>query len=197
MVVDGITPGVAVIGRPGRRGTTAWSLPKGHIEPGERAEETAVREIAEATGIRGVVLAALGSTEYWFRAGKRNVHKTVHHYLLQFAAGELSDDDHEVDQVAWIPLDELPQRLVYADERRLTTMAAEMIATLRVGGGGALPPLRKVRLAAIGKPIRVQGESIGTDLCLLGAASSGVGPCRCRRGGRRYRGSSGRAPFRW
>ena len=30
-----------------------WDLPKGHIDPGEKADETAVREIAEETGVEG------------------------------------------------------------------------------------------------------------------------------------------------
>ena len=61
-----------------------WSLPKGHIEPGETAEQTAVREVAEETGIVGDVLTTLGTIHYWFTAENYRVHKTVHHYLLQF-----------------------------------------------------------------------------------------------------------------
>ena len=30
-----------------------WDLPKGHIDPGEKADETAVREVAEETGVAG------------------------------------------------------------------------------------------------------------------------------------------------
>ena len=30
-----------------------WDLPKGHIDEGEKAEETAVREVAEETGVEG------------------------------------------------------------------------------------------------------------------------------------------------
>ena len=49
---------VALIGRRDRRGRLLWSLPKGHIEAGETAEEAAVREVAEETGIRGRVVGA-------------------------------------------------------------------------------------------------------------------------------------------
>ena len=118
-----------------------WSLPKGHIEPGERAEQTAVREITEETGVRAHVVAALGTIDYWFNAGDRRVHKTVHHYLLGFDEGELSTADHEVGAIAWVRLPDLPGRLVHADERRLATVAAELIAVLRTHGAGALPPL--------------------------------------------------------
>lgn len=118
-----------------------WSLPKGHIEVGETAEQTAMREVAEETGIRGDVLASLGSIDYWFVTEGRRVHKTVHHYLLRFCDGELSDGDLEVSEVAWVPFDELPSRLAYADERRLAEVAGELIQTLHTQGPSALPPL--------------------------------------------------------
>ncbi|MGO8851683.1 NUDIX domain-containing protein, partial [Mycobacterium sp.] len=71
LVIDGLDgprdEQVAVlIGRVDRRGRMLWSLPKGHIELGETAEQTAIREVAEETGIRGSVLAALGRIDYWF-----------------------------------------------------------------------------------------------------------------------------------
>ncbi len=131
----------ALIGRIDRRGRMLWSLPKGHIEMGETAEQTAIREVAEETGIRGSVLAALGSIDYWFVTEGRRVHKTVHHYLMRFLDGELSDEDVEVTEVAWVPLGDLPSRLAYADERRLAEVADEMIKTLQSDGPDALPPL--------------------------------------------------------
>lgn len=131
----------ALIGRIDRRGRMLWSLPKGHIEPGETAEQTAIREVAEETGIRGSVLAALGRIDYWFVTDNCRVHKTVHHYLMRFSGGELSDDDLEVTEVAWVPIRELPSRLAYADERRLAEVADELINKLQTGGPAALPPL--------------------------------------------------------
>jgi 8-oxo-dGTP pyrophosphatase MutT (NUDIX family) len=131
----------ALIGRIDRRGRMLWSLPKGHIEMGETAEQTAVREVAEETGVQGSVLAALGSIDYWFVTEGRRVHKTVHHYLMRFLGGELSDEDVEVSEVAWVPLQELPTRLAYADERRLAEVAGELIDKLQTDGPSALPPL--------------------------------------------------------
>ena len=131
----------ALIGRVDRRGRMLWSLPKGHIELGETAEETAIREVAEETGIQGSVLAALGRIDYWFVTDGRRVHKTVHHYLMRFSGGELSDEDVEVAEVAWVPIPELPSRLAYADERRLAEVADELIDKLQSDGPAALPPL--------------------------------------------------------
>jgi 8-oxo-dGTP pyrophosphatase MutT (NUDIX family) len=146
LVIDGLdgpkeSQVAALIGRIDRRGRMLWSLPKGHIELGETAEQTAIREVAEETGIQGSVLAALGSIDYWFVTEGRRVHKTVHHYLMRFLGGELSDEDVEVSEVAWVPLKELPSRLAYADERRLAEVAGALIDKLHTDGPSSLPPL--------------------------------------------------------
>lgn len=118
----------AVIGRMNSQGTLMWSLPKGHLEQGESLEAAAVREVTEETGITGRVLAPLGVIDFYFTAEGRRVHKTVHHYLLIAEGGELNNDDAEVEEVAWVPLDELPKRLAYADERRLLARVPELLA---------------------------------------------------------------------
>lgn len=130
LVVDstGATPRAALIGRLDRRGHLLWSLPKGHLEEGETAEDAAVREVQEETGISGRVVAPLGSIDYWFVAEDRRIHKTVHHFLLEAFGGELSDEDVEVTAVAWVPLDEVRSRLAYDGERRLVDTAARLLA---------------------------------------------------------------------
>src|SRR5919107_2261270 len=120
-------PRAALIGRLDRRGRLLWSLPKGHIELGETAEQAAVREVEEETGIIGRVVAPLGTIDFWFVAEDRRVHKTVHHFLMRALGGELSDSDVEVSEVAWVPLEELESRLAYADERRLIRRATELL----------------------------------------------------------------------
>ena len=121
----------ALIGRLDRRGRLLWSLPKGHVEAGETEEDTAVREVAEETGILGRVVGKLGTIDFWFVADGRRVHKTVHHFLLLAADPvdglELSDEDVEVSEVAWVPLAEVPSRLAYADERRLLDRVPELL----------------------------------------------------------------------
>ena len=124
---NGATLDALLIGRGMPR---VWSLPKGHVEAGETPEVAAVREIAEETGIAGRVVATLGTIDFWFVAEGRRIHKTVHHYLLLAEGGELSDEDIEVVEVAWVPLEELAQRLAYDDERRLVDQVPGLLADI-------------------------------------------------------------------
>jgi ADP-ribose pyrophosphatase YjhB (NUDIX family) len=130
LVVDlaGDVPRGALIGRTDRHGRLLWSLPKGHIEAGETAEQAAIREVEEETGISGEILAQLGTIDFWFVAEGRRIHKTVQHYLLRAVGGELSDADIEVTEVAWVPLPDIRAQLAYPDERGLVDAAGRLLA---------------------------------------------------------------------
>lgn len=127
-MVDATHHRAALIGRLDRRGVLLWSLPKGHLEEGETVQQAAVREVREETGIDGRVIGELGVIDYWFVVENRRIHKTVHHFLMEAVGGELCDDDIEVTEVAWVPLDELSGILAYADERRLIERVGELLA---------------------------------------------------------------------
>lgn len=138
---------VALIGRLDRRGRMLWSMPKGHIEPGETVAETARREVLEETGVDGTILAPLGTIDYWFVAEGRRIHKTVHHHLIRFDHGELCDEDPEITEVAWVPFDDLPRRLAYPDERRLVETARTLLPDLardELAGRGPEPDAAQV-----------------------------------------------------
>lgn len=124
-------PRAAVIARVNRAGRTEWCLPKGHLEGTETAEQAAVREIEEETGIRGRIVGTLGSIDYWFAVDGRRVHKTVHHYLLEATGGELSiegDPDAEAVDVDWVLLEDLDERLAFSNERRIARTATTLLA---------------------------------------------------------------------
>jgi 8-oxo-dGTP pyrophosphatase MutT (NUDIX family) len=129
-VVDGRAV-AAIIARRNRAGRLEWCLPKGHIEGSETAAEAAVREIAEETGIVGLVLRHLATIDYWFAGFDRRVHKVVHHYLLSAIGGELSvenDPDREAQAAEWVPLEDLAERLAYPNERRIVAVARDVLA---------------------------------------------------------------------
>lgn len=120
-----------IIGRYDRRGRMVWSLPKGHIEAGETRQQTAEREVQEETGIIGRVIGELGSIDFTFVAEGRRIHKTVHHFILERTGGEISTEDVEVADVAWVALSDVQARLTYADERRLLDKVPQLLAELR------------------------------------------------------------------
>lgn len=118
---------IAVIARRNRAGRVEWCLPKGHVEGRETLEQTAVREVAEETGIQGRVLAPLGTIDYWFSVPDKRIHKVVHHYLLEAVGGRLTiedDPDAEAIDVAWVPFAQLDERLTFPNERRIADAAA-------------------------------------------------------------------------
>jgi 8-oxo-dGTP pyrophosphatase MutT (NUDIX family) len=103
-----------------------WQLPKGRLEEGETAEQAAVREVAEETGVRGTVRAPLPAIEYWFARPDRRIHKRVDYFLLDYLGGSTDDyDPHEVDGAAWMPWDEALGRLTFDNERRVVAAARQ------------------------------------------------------------------------
>ena len=103
-----------------------WSLPKGHIESGETPEEAAIREVAEETGIQSEILRELGVIDFWFMAGGKRIHKTVHHYLFKEVGGTLAPQVTEVDEVRWFTLNEIVERLAYPDEKKLIARSGDL-----------------------------------------------------------------------
>ncbi len=128
-VQDGV-PYAALIARRNRAGRIEWCLPKGHLEAGESPEQAALREVAEETGIHGRIIRHLASIDYWFSGADRRVHKVVHHYLMGYVSGEVTvehDPDHEAEEAAWIPLRDMTHQLAYPNERRIVSVALDLL----------------------------------------------------------------------
>ncbi|MFN7960417.1 MAG: NUDIX hydrolase [Thermoanaerobaculia bacterium] len=111
-------------------GGRRWQLPKGHIEAGETARETAEREVREETGVTGRVVAQLPEIEYWFfDHRKKHVHKRVIYFLLRYLEGDTSDyDRHEVSGAAWFGWEKALAQLTFENEREVVTRARELLA---------------------------------------------------------------------
>jgi 8-oxo-dGTP pyrophosphatase MutT (NUDIX family) len=113
-------------------GPDVWALPKGHIDEGERGEETALREVAEETGARGRSLGKLGDTRYTFAWEGERIFKVVSFFLVRYVGGRLGDVPeafrHEVADVRWIPLEDAPRTLTYGGEKDMARKAWERLS---------------------------------------------------------------------
>ena len=122
---DGVE--VILAARRTRRGELAWGLAKGGIEPDESAEEAAVREVREETGIEAAIEESLGDTRYFYVWEDVRVRKTVHFFLMRATGGDVNDRDDEMEDVRWFPLERALKRAAYRGERDVLARAAERL----------------------------------------------------------------------
>lgn len=119
----------------------AWSLPKGNLDPGESPDRTALREIAEETGLPVAnlrVTAELPPSEYVYRRrdSGRLVFKRVDHYLVKLLGdAPVRPQAEEVDEVAWVPLAEAERRVSYRDLRAALAEAKKLLSADGAGAG--------------------------------------------------------------
>jgi 8-oxo-dGTP pyrophosphatase MutT (NUDIX family) len=120
---DGPDPQLVVGRRRRERDGVTWTLPKGTPHPGETTEQTALREVAEESGLQVRIVRPFESIAYAFVQGRTRIHKTVHYFLMVPAGGDLALHDHEFDEVRWIGFDEAAGLLTFETERALVARA--------------------------------------------------------------------------
>ena len=121
--------------RPAGKKPGIWALPKGLIGPGEKPEEAALREVAEEAGVEARLVTKLGDIRYVYTWAGERVFKVVSFYLLRYRRGRLGqiapEQEIEVEEARWLPLDEAPKLLAYRGER---DMAENALAYIREHG---------------------------------------------------------------
>ena len=110
------------------------ALPKGLVDPGENPEQTAIREVAEETGLTAVPIAKLGDIKYVYVrtwGDQQRVFKIVSFYLLRYESGSIdhiADDMRiEVKRALWIPLAGAESKLAYKGEKDMVRRAQEYL----------------------------------------------------------------------
>ncbi len=118
-----------------KRGRLVFALPKGLVDAGEDAKQTAVREVREETGVVAAIVAKLADIKYvYVRSwgdGER-VFKIVTFYLLLYESGQIDDVTPamriEVKRASWIPLEGAGEKLAYRGEREVVRKAQQYVA---------------------------------------------------------------------
>lgn len=106
IITDG--PRVLMVRRRVKEGELSWQFPAGGVEDGETAEEAAVRETLEETDL------TVRSVKYIGDRVHPKSGKFMAYTACEIVSGEarVADDD-ELDAVAWVALDEIPEYVPY------------------------------------------------------------------------------------
>lgn len=125
------------------------SLPKGKVEPGETLPQTAVREIAEETGLSVSLGAPLGQVSYDLPSGRP---KLVFYWSAEVSEHALEsahfESNSEIEAIEWMPLAKARRKLSYAHDvdivetfaARLMAGSARTFAIIALRHGKAVPP---------------------------------------------------------
>jgi 8-oxo-dGTP pyrophosphatase MutT (NUDIX family) len=110
------------------------ALPKGLVDPGEKADQTAIREVREETGLIATPITKLTDIKHVYVRSwgdKQRVFKIVSFYLLKYQSGNIDDIDSamrvEVKRALWIPLEEAVLKMAYRGERDVIRRAQEYL----------------------------------------------------------------------
>lgn len=106
-----------------------WTIPKGHIEPGETAKITAKREIEEETGLKNVnVLAWLGKIHFKYRRLDKLVLMTTQVYLVEALDNkEMPMKEKWMKGIKWFNFADAIDAIEYDDIEKLMLIAKKKI----------------------------------------------------------------------
>jgi len=88
-----------------------WVLPKGHIDPGEAPETTALRELAEETGVLGEIIRPLSIQSF-----DMNGREVVIQYFLVRMTG--SQEAAENRKLLWEELNNAREKLSFIEGKQ-------------------------------------------------------------------------------
>lgn len=107
-----------------------WDFPKGHVEKGESEVQTALRELAEETGIResGIRLVPgfRERIEYSYTYKGRHMHKEVFFFLGSATSADIRISREHIGFV-WLPYGKALGRLTFENARAVLEKAKKAL----------------------------------------------------------------------
>ena len=109
-----------------------WVLPKGTVEAGEEYKETALREVAEESGVHASIIKYVGKSQYTFSIPDDVVEKEVHWYLMMANSyySKPQREEYFVDS-GYYKFHEAYHLLKFSNERQILEMAYQQYLELR------------------------------------------------------------------
>ena len=106
-----------------------WAIPKGHIEPGETANQTAIREIGEESGLFHIqVLMWLGKIQFQYRRIDKLVLMTTQIYLVRaLDDAEIPTKEQWMKGIKWFKFNDAIDAIEYEDIEKLMLLAKNKI----------------------------------------------------------------------
>lgn len=107
-----------------------WVFPKGLIgdmREKETKEETAVREVEEETGVVAKLLEPLEPVQYWYKWEDELRKKTVYYFIMEYISEDREKKDNEMENVEWLPVEEVEKRLTYPSDKKVWEQARKFI----------------------------------------------------------------------
>ena len=98
-----------------------WSLPGGRIEPGERAVDAALRELAEETGVTARITALIDVVDGIFAESR--LHYVLIDYAAEWVSGEPVAGDDALE-ARFVPLDQVEALIEWSETRRIIGLAS-------------------------------------------------------------------------
>ena len=105
------------------RRSAHWGFPKGHIEPGETKEETAIREVLEETGLNIEIVRGFVKNSEYIIQGK--IEKSVSIFLGKTTEFDYKLQEEEIEECGWYTYNDALRILNYENDKYILTEAAK------------------------------------------------------------------------